>query len=68
MSTKTKDNRDSPKSSSGAKSRGKDALESGLSLTRSSPASPQGFELGLAMAESMRNEDMQRILSIQNKR
>ena len=65
MSTKTKDNRDSPKSSSGAKSRGKDALESGLSMTRSSP---QGFELGLAMAESMRNEDMQRILSIQNKR
>jgi hypothetical protein len=65
MSTKTKDNRDSPKSSSGAKGRGKDTLESGLSLTRSSP---QGFELGLAMAESMRNEDMQRILSIQNKR
>jgi hypothetical protein len=65
MSTKTKDNRDSPKSSSGAKSRGKDALESSLSLTRSSP---QGFELGLAMAESMRNEDMQRIMSIQNKR
>ena len=66
MSTKTKDNRDSPKSSSGAKSRGKDAfIESGLSLTRSSP---QGFELGLAMAESMRNEDMQRIVSIQNKR
>jgi hypothetical protein len=66
MSKETNDSCDSPKSSSRAKGRGKEALGSGQNWTKNS--TQQDFDLGLAMTESIRKEDVQRIIYIQNKR
>jgi hypothetical protein len=65
MSKETNDSCDSPKSSSRTKSRGKEALGSDQNWTKNST---QDFDLGLAMTESIRKEDVQRIIYIQNKR
>ena len=64
MSTKTKDSRDPPDGSSRTKKRVKEASTSGSNPTRSL----SGFDLGEAMTGSMRNENIQKIISIQNKR
>jgi hypothetical protein len=73
MSPERKDSRGSPKSPSKAKSRGKDALRKSSSPTKSSSPSPtksstRGFDLGLAIKESVKDEGIQRIMSVQNKR
>ena len=65
MSTEIKESLDSPKSSSKAKSRTKNALKKGTKQTRNST---QGFDLGVAMKESIRDEDIERIMSVQKKR
>ena len=64
MSTETKESLDSPKSSLKAKNRTKIALKKGTKQTRNST---QCFDLGVAMKESIRDEDIKRIMSLQKK-
>ena len=65
MSTDTKDSRNSPGGSSRTKKRVK---EPSLTSTSNSTRSLTGFDLGKEMTASMKNEDIKKIISIQNKR
>ena len=64
MSTETKESFDSPKSSSKVKNRTKNALKKDTKQTMNSA---QGFDFGVAMKESIRDEDIERIMSVQKK-
>ena len=66
MSSETKDNLESPEGSSKVNSRAKSVLTS--ASHRTTAANMSGFGLGQGMSGSLKDEDIQRIISIQKKR